>query len=414
MRIAVVGSGIAGLATAWLLSRQHEVVLFEANDRLGGHTHTHDLDIAGTRVLVDTGFIVFNPVHYPLLTRMFDELGVTAKPTTMSFSVQDAGNGLEYNANHLNGLFCQRRNLIRADFWRMLADIRRFYRAAPGLLADGQPNWTLGEYLRVQNYSDMFRDDHIVPMACALWSSSSAQILDFPLKHLLRFMDNHQMLQIAGRPQWRVVEGGSSAYVRALQEHWRVEVRTASPVRQLRRESGKVYIDSQHDDEMFDQAVLACHSDHALAMLGDVSEEEQAILGAMKYQPNDVVLHTDTRLLPVDRRAWAAWNAYVPSTTAADCTVSYCMNILQTIRAPETLVVSLNRTADIDPAKILWRGTYAHPLQTQASAVAQRRKAEIQGKRNTWFAGAYWGYGFHEDGMRSGVEVANALGVSWP
>jgi predicted NAD/FAD-binding protein len=414
MRVAVVGSGISGLASAWLLSRQHEVVLFEASDALGGHTHTHDLDIAGTRVQVDTGFIVFNPAHYPLLTRMFDELRVASKSTTMSFSVQDANNGLEYNANSLNGLFCHRANLLRGDFWRMLGDIRRFYRAAPGLLADGQPNWTLGEYLRVQNYSAMFRDDHIVPMACALWSSSAAQILDFPLKHLLRFMDNHQMLQIAGRPQWRVVEGGSSAYVRALQEHWQVDVRISSAVRRLRRQNGKVYVDSIHDEEMFDHVVLACHSDQALALLADVSEDEQTILGAMTYQANDVVLHTDTRLLPENRTAWAAWNAFVPADSAADCTVSYCMNILQSIQAPETLVVTLNRTADIDPAKMLWRGEYAHPLQTQASAVAQKRKAEIQGKRNTWFAGAYWGYGFHEDGMRSGVDVANALGVSWP
>jgi uncharacterized protein len=414
MRIAVVGSGIAGLASAWLLSRDHEVVLFEAHDTLGGHTHTHDLDIAGTRLQVDTGFIVFNPAHYPLLTRMFDELGVPSKPTTMSFSVQDAANGLEYNADHLGGLFCQRRNLIRGDFWRMLADIRRFYRAAPALLAEGQPNWTLGEYLQVQNYSTLFRDDHIVPMACALWSSSAAQILDFPLKHLLRFMDNHQMLQLTGRPEWRVVNGGSSAYIRALQAHWRVEIRTAAPVRRLRRDGANVYIDGLRDDEKFDQVVLACHSDQALALLSDASEDEQAILGAMKYQSNEVVLHTDARLLPANRKAWAAWNAHVPAAPGANCTVSYCMNILQSIQAPETLVVTLNRTADIDPATILWRGVYAHPLQTQASAVAQKRKVEIQGKRHTWFAGAYWGYGFHEDGMRSGVEVANALGVCWP
>ncbi len=413
-RIAVVGSGIAGLASAWLLSRRHEVVLFEAGDYLGGHTHTHAVEIDGRRVTVDTGFIVFNSAHYPLLSKLFAELGVATKPTTMSFSVQDARNGLEYNANHLGGLFCQRRNLFDAGFWTMLKDIHRFYRAAPRLLDDAQPNWTVGEYLRTHDYSAIFRDDHLVPMASALWSSPAAQILDFPLRHLLRFMANHQMLQLFGRPLWSVVDGGSQTYVRALQKNWRVEARLNCAVRSLRRENGKVTVESLRGKESFDQIVLACHSDQALALLADADSAERAILGAMKYQRNDTVLHTDTRLLPANRKAWAAWNAYVPATAGAECTVSYCMNILQSLDAPRPIVVTLNRSQDIDPAAILWRGSYDHPLQTKASAAAQKCKAEIQGQRNTWFAGAYWGFGFHEDGMRSGVEVANALGVAWP
>lgn len=413
MRIAVIGSGIAGLASAWLLSRVHDVVLFESADYLGGHTHTHDVVVDGRTIAVDTGFIVFNPDHYPLLTRLFAELGVPTRATTMSFSVQDGASGLEYNAGSLRGLFCQRSNLLRPIFLRMVFDILRFYREAPALLDDEQDQRSLGEYLKQNRYSEAFRDLHIVPMASALWSSSAAQILDFPIRHLVRFMGNHQMLQVSDRPQWRVVDGGSRSYVRALRAKWQVEERLSSRVTSVTRANGKVQIASQHGSEEFEQVVLACHSDQALALLSDPTDDERVILGAMTYQRNDVVLHTDERLLPRNREAWAAWNAFVPRGTDTDCTVSYCMNILQSINAPRPLIVTLNRGADIDPATILWRGNYDHPLQTQASASAQTRKAVIHGRDATWFAGAYWGYGFHEDGMRSGVEVARELGVTW-
>jgi predicted NAD/FAD-binding protein len=413
MRVAVVGSGISGLASAWLLSRAHDVVLFEKGERLGGHTDTHDVVAGDRRVAVDTGFIVFNLRNYPLLTAMFDELGVPSKPTTMSFSVQDAGNGLEYNATNFARLFCQWRNVLKPAFWRMLLDIRRFYRDAPGLLHD-PTGITLGEYLRRNDYSPMFRDDHIVPMAAALWSSPSHEILEFPLDHLLRFMANHEMLQVDDRPQWRVVEGGSQRYVDAMTAQWRVTVRTGCAVEGVRRDEDAVFVRSASGEETFDHVVLACHSDQALTLLADASADERAILGAMRYQPNEIVLHTDANLLPKRRKAWAAWNAYVPATPGANCTVSYYMNDLQSIDAPLPLVVTLNRSADVDPQKILWRGEYMHPLHDRASVDAQRRKSQIQGVRNTWFAGAYWGYGFHEDGMRSGVAVANALGVSWP
>ncbi len=414
MRIAVIGSGIAGLGSAWLLSRAHEVVLFEQNDYLGGHTHTHDIEIEGRHYAVDTGFIVFCPPHYPLLTRMFDELGVASQPTTMSFSVQNARNGLEYNTNNLRGVFCQGRNLFSAEFWRMLAGVVRFYRATPALLADDAADITLGEYLRRENYSARFRDEHLVPMAAALWSSSSEQILEFPLRHLLQFMATHDMLQLSGRPQWRVVKGGSQSYVRALQKNRRIETRLACAVQRMRRERGAVSVETVQGSERFDHVVLACHGDQALRLLADADDAEREILGAMRYQDNEVVLHTDARLLPSRRKAWAAWNAYIPAQHEARCTASYCMNILQTLDCAQPIVVTLNRNEDVDPAKILWRGTYAHPLQTLASSAAQKRKREIQGRRNTWFAGAYWGFGFHEDGMRSGVEVANALGIDWP
>ncbi len=386
MRIAVIGSGIAGLASAWLLSQAHEVVLFEANDYLGGHTHTHDITLGGRAYAVDTGFIVHNPDHYPLLTRLFQALDVATQPTTMSFSVHNGRSGLEYNATSLDALFCQRRNLVSPRFLGMVRDLFRFYRQAPSLL----------------------------PMASALWSSPPEQILQFPARYLVQFMANHQMLQVSGRPQWRVVRGGSARYVDALRARWQVEERLACPVQAVRREGDGVRVDSAAGSERFDQVVLACHSDQALALLADASGDEQAVLGAIGYQPNEVVLHTDASLLPRQRKAWAAWNAFVPGTPEVPCTVSYCMNLLQGIDAPEPLVVTLNRSEAIDPARVLRRLNYHHPVYTPQSVAAQQQRGRIQGVNRTWFAGAYWGWGFHEDGMRSAVEVASALGVDWP
>ncbi len=390
MRIAVVGSGIAGLACAWLLSKRHEVVLFERERRLGGHTHTHDVELDGRRYTIDTGFIVYNEAHYPLLTRLFAELGVDSQPTTMSFSVQDAARGLEYNATNLDSLFCQRRNLLSPRFWRMVRDILRFYREAPALLdaSDGDGP-TLGEYLAANRYSALFADDHLIPMASALWSSPSAQILEFPAKYLVRFMNNHHMLQTSRRPPWRVVRGGSARYVEAMARSWDVQVRLQTPAISLRRDDDAVHLRTRDGDERFDQAVLACHGDQALALLADASADEREVLGAMTYQPNDTVLHTDARLLPSRRKAWAAWNAHVPSAPGQPCTVSYCMNLLQTVESARPFVVSLNRTREVDPAKILarvqyrvvagiyWQAlrlrrkgvpVYDHPAQTQAEA----------------------------------------------
>ena len=414
MRIAVIGSGIAGLGSAWLLSRQHEVVVFEKNRRLGGHTDTHAIELGGRQHAVDTGFIVFNHQHYPLLTQMFAELDVASHATTMSFSAQDAGTGLEYNAGSLDGLFCQRSNLVSARFWRMLRDLRRFYRESPALLSTPEPGPTLGAYLRDKRYSAAFRDDHLVPMASALWSSSSRSILDFPVIELVRFMANHDMLQINNRPQWRVVSGGSQRYIDAMRKQWNVDERLACPVASVRRHGDQVSVRSAAGSESFDQVVLACHADDALALLDDASETERSILGDLGYQDNDTVLHTDVRILPENRKAWAAWNAYIPADRHAPCSVSYWMNALQSIESSEPLIVSLNRTQQIDPAKILRRMNYRHPVQTQVSASARRRKGEIQGKSGTWFAGAYWGFGFHEDGLRSALEVARGSGVEWP
>jgi predicted NAD/FAD-binding protein len=414
MRIAVVGSGIAGLASAWLLSRKHDVTLFEADSYFGGHTHTHEVTQQGRSYRIDSGFIVHNPHHYPLLTWLFEHLGVTSQPTTMSFSVRNEATGLEYNAATLDTLFCQRRNLCSPRFIGMVRDLMRFYREAPALLAATGDDPTLGDYLAEHRYGASFRDEHLVPMASALWSSPATQILGFPARYLVQFMANHQMLQISDRPQWRVVCGGSSSYVQALRAQWPVRERLNCAVRAVRRHADGAVLDSAAGAEHFDQVVLACHSDQALRLLSDADAREQSILGAMPYQANDTVLHTDSSLLPVRRKAWAAWNAWLPRDPGEACTVSYCMNLLQGIESPEPFVVTLNRTAAIDPRKVLARMCYHHPVYSRVSVAARARKAEIQGQRRTWFAGAYWGWGFHEDGMRSAVEVAAALGVRRP
>ncbi|HSD17882.1 MAG TPA: FAD-dependent oxidoreductase [Thermomonas sp.] len=414
MRIAVIGSGIGGLSAAWLLSRRHEVVLYEANDYLGGHTDTHRVEVDGRTLEVDTGFIVHNPTNYPLLTRLFAELAVASQPTTMGFSVQDARSGLEYNATSLDALFCQRRNLASPRFWGMLRDLVRFYREAPVLLELDGPGPTLGEYLDAHGHGSAFRDQHLVPMASALWSSPTSGVLGFPAKYLVQFMANHHMLQLAGRPQWRVVRGGSRRYVEAMAARWDVQVRLSAPVRHITRDADGASVRCDAGSERFDQVVLACHGDQALALLGDASDAEREILGAIAYQPNDTVLHTDAALLPRDRKAWAAWNAHLPADPAKACTVSYCMHLLQGLPGDTPLVVTLNRTDAIDPARILRRRSYRHPVYNHASVAAQARRHEVQGVNRTWFAGAYWGWGFHEDGMRSGVDVARALGVDWP
>ena len=385
------------------------MTLFERNGYLGGHTHTHEIDLDGRRFAVDSGFIVFNPLHYPLLTALFEELGVATRPTVMSFSVHDERRGLEYCASSLGGLFCQRRNLVSPDFWRMLRDLARFYREAPRLLYDESEGPTLAEFLTRGHYGELFVHDHLVPMASALWSSPTSSVMQFPARYLVRFMANHQMLQVSGRAPWRVVTGGSARYVDAMRARWRVDERTGCAVHAVRRRSDGISIDSACGRERFDQVVLACHSDEALALLRDADSVERDVLQAIRYQPNDVVLHTDERLLPRRRRAWAAWNAHVPRDPADACTVSYCMNLLQGIDVATPLVVTLNRAEAIRPERVLKVMRYSHPVHDHRMVRAQARRPEIQGRRSTWFAGAYWGWGFHEDGIRSAHEVVRLL-----
>jgi predicted NAD/FAD-binding protein len=406
MRVAVIGSGIAGLASAWLLSRRHTVTLFEANGYPGGHTHTHDIQLDGREYAVDTGFIVHNRAHYPLLSALFDELGVVTQPTTMSFSVRNQASGLEYNAANLDTLFCQRRNLVSPRFLGMIRDLMRFYREAPALLDETGQSPTLGEYLERGGYGEAFRDEHLVPMASALWSSPSAAVLGFPARYLVQFMANHQMLSLSGRPEWRVVSGGSRRYVDAMRARWSVREHLNTPVVAVRRHHDTVDVVTRAGTDSFDDVVLACHGDQALALLADADATERSVLGAMRYQTNETVLHTDASLLPRSRKAWAAWNAFIPADPGDACTVSYCMNLLQGFTSPDPFIVTLNRSNAIDPRRILRRMSYEHPVYTHASVAAQMRKTEIQGRRRVWFAGAYWGWGFHEDGMRSAVELA--------
>jgi len=326
----------------------------------------------------------------------------------MSFSMHSDRSGVEYNATSLDGLFCQRRNLVSPRFWGMLADLRRFYRDAPLLLAEAEGP-TLGQYLRQQRFGDAFVEEHLLPMASALWSSPTATVLDFPARYLVQFMANHQMLQMTGRPPWRVVKGGSARYVDALRGRWRVHERLETPVQAVERMPWGARVHSSAGIEGFDEVILACHSDQALALLADADPVESAVLGAIRYQANEAVLHTDASLLPSNRKAWAAWNAHVPDDPSAPCTVSYCMNLLQGLPGDTPLVVTLNRSDAIDPSKVLRRLHYAHPVHDHAAVRAQRRWGEIQGHRHTWFAGAYWGWGFHEDGIASARRMVDAL-----
>ncbi|MGF6096721.1 NAD(P)/FAD-dependent oxidoreductase [Pseudomonas sp. 18175] len=414
MKIAIIGSGIAGLTSAYLLSRQHEITLFEAGDRIGGHTHTVNVTVEGKRYAVDTGFIVFNDWTYPNFIRLLGQIGVTFKPTEMSFSVCDENTGLEYNGNNLNSLFAQRRNILSPGFWGMLRDILRFNRQAPLDLQEQRisAEMTLGDYLAAGGYGERFIRHYIVPMGAAIWSMSLADMLGFPLQFFVRFFKNHGLLSVSNRPQWCVIEGGSSSYIEPLTRSFHEQIRLNCPVGKVVRTGDGVVIHSPVGIEQFDRVVFACHSDQALALLADPSQAEQDILGALPYADNDVVLHTDTRLLPDRKLAWASWNYRLSGNAQSQAAVTYDMNILQGIDSATTFCVSLNQTSVINPLKILARYTYAHPQYSLAAVAAQARWEELCGAHNTFYCGAYWANGFHEDGVVSALRVAQAFGES--
>lgn len=413
-RIAVVGSGIAGLGCAFALDSQHDVTIYEAGTHFGGHTHTHDVRIGGQTYAVDSGFIVCNDAHYPLLMSLFDKLGVRTQDTTMSFAVDNQRSGLQYNATNLNRLFVQRRNLLRPSFLRMGLDIMRFYRDAPALLSHSGNGPTIGDYLRENRYSELFIHDHLVPMTSALWSSPSTRAMDFPAKYLVQFMANHQMLSLGSRKPWRVVSGGSKQYVDKLLARFTGTTHLQTPVLGLSRGADTVTVYTAQGSTTFDQVVLACHSDQALSILGEgASRAEREILGSIAYQKNETTLHSDASIMPKDRRVWASWVAHIPTDASEDCSVTYWMNLLQGLHDAPDLLVSLNMGDKIDPAKVHSRMTYHHPVYSHQSVAAQARRSEINGAHHVWFAGAYWGWGFHEDGLRSGIDVARALGGSF-
>ncbi|MFJ7883579.1 NAD(P)/FAD-dependent oxidoreductase [Pseudomonas sp. NPDC096917] len=412
MKIAIIGSGISGLTCGYLLHKEHDIHVFEASDWVGGHTHTVNVTVKGQSYAVDTGFIVFNDWTYPNFIQLMAQLGVRSKATEMSFSVRDASNNLEYNGNTLNSLFAQRSNLLSPGFWGMLRDILRFNREAIRDLQEQRiaSDTRLGDYLQQRGYGTRFIEHYIVPMGAAIWSMSLADMLAFPLQFFVRFFKNHGLLSVSNRPQWRVIEGGSSAYVQPLSAGFADKIRLNCPVTSVERNEQGVRVCSATGSEHFDKVIFACHSDQALQLLTHPSAAEQQILGALPYAENDVVLHTDTRLLPDRKLAWASWNYRLGDVERQRAAVTYNMNILQGIQSETTFCVSLNQTVSIDPLKVLARYTYAHPQYSLDAVAAQARWQELHGAQHSYFCGAYWANGFHEDGVVSALRVAKAFG----
>ena len=404
MKIAIIGTGIAGNVAALKLHRSHDITVYEAGGHVGGHTHTHRIELDGEVQHVDTGFIVFNHRTYPHFTQLLADLGVVSHDSAMSFSVRNEHSGLEYNGTSLNSLFAQRRNLVRPSFLRMVSDIVRFNREAPRLLDTEGSEIALGDYLAEHRYSRQFLNDYLVPMGAAIWSTDPQRMLGFPARFLVRFMHNHGMLSVNDRPTWRVISGGSARYVERLVAPWRHRIRLNRAVTQVRRLRDAVWVNAQGVPiERYDHVFFACHADEALRMLADPSPAEREILGALPFQRNEAVLHTDTSLLPRRRLAWAAWNYHVLPEQGQRVALTYNMNILQGLNSRRTFCVTLNRSDSIDPRRVLRRLTYDHPLFTPAGIVAQQRHHEISGARRTHYCGAYWRYGFHEDGVISAL-----------
>lgn len=415
MKVAVVGSGITGLASAWLLGRRHRVTLFEQNERLGGHAHTVTVGHGDRSIAVDTGFIVYNDRNYPNLVALFQALDVPTEGSDMSFSVSVDGGAREWSGQNPLTLFAQPTNLLRPSFHRMLRDVLRFNREGAEDLIDGRVDGlTMGDYLDRGGYSDLFRRDYLLPMAAAIWSSPMDGILAFPATSLLRFFHNHGLLTVSDQPKWRTVTGGSVAYVDRLAADLRGEIRTSCPIVSVARTSGGVVLHDAHgQSEQFDEVVLAVHGDQAFRLLADPSPQETHVLKRVSYRPNRVVLHRDSKLMPRRRRAWASWNYLsdgADGSVRRDC-VTYWMNRLQNIDRRYPLFVTVNPTSEPDPARVFGEFTYRHPQFDRSAVAAQSDLAMIQGARNTWYCGAWCGYGFHEDGLRAGLSVAMALGA---
>ncbi|WP_438970465.1 NAD(P)/FAD-dependent oxidoreductase, partial [Methylophaga sp.] len=390
-------------------AKDYDVTVFEANDYIGGHTDTHDVEVLGKTYRIDTGFIVFNELNYPNFSHLLHELNVDSIDTEMSFSVHNSYSGLEYNATNLNKLFCQRKNLFNPRFYRMLKDLSRFYREAPALLDEPDNTESLHDYLSRNDYSDSFINDHLVPMACALWSGSSLSLMTMPARFLIAFMANHKMLSVSGRPQWRVVKGGSNRYVEALLTQFPGTIKTASPVQAVNRLYNGVSLRVNGEQHTFDSVVFACHSDQALKMLSEPSQAEQEVLGGIAYQSNHMQLHADETILPNNPNAWASWNAHVSEALKERCTVSYHMNTLQQINAPIEFIVSLNSAGQVDPNKVFLERHYSHPVYNEQTLQSQKRWSDISGHQHSYFCGAYWGWGFHEDGVKSALNVVEQI-----
>jgi len=407
MKVAVIGSGIAGNVAAYKLRKEHDITVFESGSYVGGHTNTMDVYEDDRALAVDTGFIVFNDRTYPNFIRLLEEIGQESQPSEMSFSVQADDGRVEYSGSSLNGLFAQRKNLLRPSFYRMIRDILRFNRTTlPNVdRLDGAE--TLRNYLLENGYSKEFIDHYLIPMAAAIWSAEPGSVLEMPVKFLVRFFANHGLLQMSDRPVWHVIKGGSREYVNKLVAGHQDRIRLNSPVQSIRRTDDYVEVHSATGgSERFDYVFVACHSDQALSLLQDASPMEREVLGAIQYQSNEAILHTDASLMPRKRCAWSAWNYHIPRDSARHVAVTYNMNILQGLKANKQYLVTLNNDRHIDPGKVIRTVQYEHPVYSRESVAAQRRQSEINEDR-TFFCGAYWRNGFHEDGV---VSTLSALG----
>ncbi len=412
MKIAIIGSGISGLTAAYYLHQQHEITVFEKADRIGGHTATIDVTCDGQQYAIDTGFIVFNDWTYPNFIKLLDELGVKYQNTQMSFSVSCRETGLEYAGSNLNTLFAQRRNLFSPYFLKMIRDILRFNREAEDDLTHGwiDQDKTLGSYLLDNGYSKGFILHYLIPMGAAIWSASSEDIMDFPLHFFVRFFKNHGLLNIKDRPQWKTIVGGSREYLQPLTAGFSDRIQLNTNIRSvIRKPSGVEIIMANGTIHSFDQVVFACHSDQAMALLADVSSQEKLTLKAIPYRSNEVILHTDTSLLPTRKKAWSSWNYMMDHLEQQKPTLTYNMNILQNIQSDQTFCVTLNKTDQINPDKILGSFNYSHPQFSLEGMAAQQRWQEINGNNRTWFCGAYWRNGFHEDGVVSALNVVEGI-----
>lgn len=413
MKIAIIGSGISGLTSAYYLHNEHDITLYEANDYIGGHTATIDVELDKQSYAVDTGFIVYNDRTYPHFMALMDKIGVKGKATEMSFSVRNDQTGLEYNGHTVATLFAQKKNFFKPSFYRLIVEILRFNKLAKQEVEHSRSkSQTLGEFLKQHQFSESFCQNYILPMGAAIWSSTMADMRAFPLGFFLRFFLNHGLLDVTNRPQWYVIEGGSRNYIEPLIAGFKEKIRLNSPVTRVSRHESGVDIQSGNQVERYDHVIFACHSDQALKLLDNPSQPEQQLLSAMAYQANEVTLHTDTSLLPKTKAAWASWNYCIEQTNDIDNalpSLTYDMNILQHIQSKETFCVSLNCSHKIDPKKVLRRITYHHPLFNQSSIEAQTKKSLINGVDRTWYCGAYWRNGFHEDGVWSALEVVKGI-----
>ena len=422
-RIAIIGSGISGLTSAHLLSKEYDVTVFEANDYIGGHTATKNVEVEGRQYAIDTGFIVYNDWTYPNFIKLMDTLGIESQKTEMSFSVRNLRSGLEYNGNTINTLFAQRRNLLSPSFWRLVLDILKFNKVCKQALKDkiDTDNITLIEFIHQHKLSEQFIQNYILPMCAAIWSTSLEASANFPLSFFLKFFNNHGLLNVTNRPQWHTLIGGSSTYIKPLTADFSDRIRLSCPVSSVKKSLAGYEIETTEQSEHFDEVIFACHSDQALAMLELTSFDNaysaalQNVLEAIPYAMNEVVMHTDTSVLPKRNLAWASWNYSISGNSeqaAAPAAVTYNMNILQRIESDTTFCVTLNNTESIDPSKVLGTYYYAHPQFSPAMVSAQKRRDEICGVDGLHFCGAYWYNGFHEDGVRSALDVCKRFGAS--